>query len=114
MVAFAGHKYAARSNPILVSDSSNTITSFTLVNSITFCMKFFPSLSLILSWNSMKILFKLSYRSLNSRRVLFKICFGITLDAMRAKGNLLSALKINTVQYQTLSVKTEVGLLIAI
>jgi len=33
MVAFAGHKYAARSNPILVSDSSNTITSFTLVNS---------------------------------------------------------------------------------
>lgn len=31
MVAFAGHKYAARSNPVLVSDSSNTITSFTLV-----------------------------------------------------------------------------------
>lgn len=41
MVAFAGHKYAARSNPVLVSDSSNTITSFTLVSSITLERKFF-------------------------------------------------------------------------
>ena len=35
MVAFAGQKYAARSLPILVADSTNTITSFTLVNSIS-------------------------------------------------------------------------------
>ncbi|KAI4298408.1 hypothetical protein L6164_031973 [Bauhinia variegata] len=31
MVAFAGHKYAARSLPIMVADRSHTITSFTLV-----------------------------------------------------------------------------------
>ncbi|CAM8904330.1 unnamed protein product [Rhodiola kirilowii] len=31
MVAFAGRKYAARSVPILVTDGTNTITSFTLV-----------------------------------------------------------------------------------
>ncbi|XP_022148528.1 uncharacterized protein LOC111017155 [Momordica charantia] len=31
MVAFAGQKYAARSLPVLITDNSNTITSFTLV-----------------------------------------------------------------------------------
>uniref|UniRef100_A0A7N0T1N0 Expp1 protein n=1 Tax=Kalanchoe fedtschenkoi TaxID=63787 RepID=A0A7N0T1N0_KALFE len=31
MVAFAGRKYAARSAPIMVTDGTNTITSFTLV-----------------------------------------------------------------------------------
>ncbi|KAL3730603.1 hypothetical protein ACJRO7_027603 [Eucalyptus globulus] len=31
MVAFAGHKYAARSLPVQVADSTHTITSFTLV-----------------------------------------------------------------------------------
>lgn len=35
MVAFAGQKYAARSLPILVADTTNVITSFTLVNSIS-------------------------------------------------------------------------------
>lgn len=32
MVAFAGQKYAARSLPVMVTDNSNTITSFTLVS----------------------------------------------------------------------------------
>lgn len=32
MVAFAGQKYAARSLPVLITDNSNTITSFTLVS----------------------------------------------------------------------------------
>ncbi|XP_021896636.1 uncharacterized protein LOC110813702 [Carica papaya] len=31
MVAFSGRKYAARSFPVMVADSTNTITSFTLV-----------------------------------------------------------------------------------
>lgn len=35
MVAFAGRKYAARSPPVFVSNSSYTVTSFTLVRSIT-------------------------------------------------------------------------------
>lgn len=113
MVAFAGQKYAARSIPILVADTTHTITSFTLVNSNIY-MEFSLPLSLPLSWNSMKIVFKLSYRSLNSRRVLFKICTGITLDAMHAMGTLLFVSTINTVQFQPLNVKAMVGLLIAI
>ena len=32
MVAFAGLKYAARSLPVMVTDNSHTITSFTLVS----------------------------------------------------------------------------------
>ncbi|KAJ8450836.1 hypothetical protein Cgig2_032461 [Carnegiea gigantea] len=32
MVAFAGRKYAARSPPVFVADTSNTITTFTLVS----------------------------------------------------------------------------------
>ncbi|CAI9104406.1 OLC1v1003069C1 [Oldenlandia corymbosa var. corymbosa] len=31
MVAFAGRQYAARSSPVFVADSANTVTSFTLV-----------------------------------------------------------------------------------
>lgn len=40
MVAFAGQKYAARSLPILVADTSHTIISFTLVNSISHLLVF--------------------------------------------------------------------------
>jgi hypothetical protein len=36
MVAFAGRKYAARSAPVFVSNSSFTVSSFTLVWSYKF------------------------------------------------------------------------------
>lgn len=43
MVAFAGRKYAARSLPAFVANSTFTITSFTLVSKQAFC-KFLAAL----------------------------------------------------------------------
>lgn len=88
MVAFAGRQYAARSPPVLVADNIHTIKSFTLVSNKLTPIKTARALLLlyIIQTNELSIL----HRSLNSKRVPYKICFGRNLGALHAQGSLFA------------------------
>lgn len=79
MVAFAGSKYAARSSPVFVGNSSYAITSFTLV-----C--FTPSESPRTEQQSHSILLSIC-RCLNSTRARFKICIGRQVAVLHVQGS---------------------------
>lgn len=108
MVAFAGHKYAARSLPVQVADSTHTITSFTLVNIIksilsfhwhspfTFSSSFSVSLVIDSRCGSLQVL---EFQKGTLQNLYWKK-FGCD----SCPGTPLSASTMKTVQYQTPSV----------
>lgn len=87
MVAFAGQKYAARSLPAFVANSTYTVTSFTLVRTYVTLAIF----SLELNLSAVAYIqhnLKCECRFLNSRRVGCKTCIGREMAVLHAQGTL--------------------------
>lgn len=117
MVAFAGHKYAARSTAAFVANSTYTVTSFTLVSKdITIGIK---DLNLIMSFvvcglDYLVNVFLYICRCLSSPRAGCRTCTGKEMGAPNVQGTpALFASTTRTVQSRLTAASPTEALLIA-